>query len=131
MTWGNETDEHEAREQLTAFMDAGGTLLDTAPPTPAARPRSCSAAARRRGPARDVVVATKAGSRPRRGTRVMDTSRGYLLSCLDLSLQRLGVDSVDLWQVHIWSDRTPIEETLSALDTAVATGRAAYVGVSN
>jgi aryl-alcohol dehydrogenase-like predicted oxidoreductase len=62
---------------------------------------------------------------------VTDTSRGYLLGCLDLSLKRLGVDSVDLWQVHVWSDRTPIDETLSALDTAVSTGRAAYVGVSN
>jgi aryl-alcohol dehydrogenase-like predicted oxidoreductase len=76
-------------------------------------------------------VATKAGVGMRRGSRVMDTSRGSLLKSLDLSLQRLGLDSVDLWQVHVWSDRTPIEETLSALDTAVSSGRAAYVGVSN
>src|SRR4051812_37380050 len=132
MTWGNQTDEHEAREQLAAFVEAGGTLLDTA------HTYAGGASEELLGrllddvvPRRDVVVATKAGVGMRRGHRVMDTSRGYLLSCLDLSLERLGVDSVDLWQVHVWSDRAPIEETLSALDTAVSTGRAAYVGGSN
>jgi aryl-alcohol dehydrogenase-like predicted oxidoreductase len=132
MTWGSHTDEHEAREQLTAFVEAGGTLLDTA------HTYAGGASEELLGrllpdvvPREDVVIATKAGVGTRRGTRVMDTSRGYLLSCLDLSLRRLGVDHVDLWQVHVWSDAAPMEETLSALDTAVATGRAAYVGISN
>jgi len=132
MTWGNQTDEHEAREQLTAFVDAGGTLLDTAHTYAGGASEELlgkllSAVV----PRRDVVVATKAGVGIRRGARVMDTSRGFLLSSLDLSLERLGLDSVDLWQVHVWSDKAPIEETLSALDTAVSSGRAAYVGVSN
>jgi aryl-alcohol dehydrogenase-like predicted oxidoreductase len=132
MTWGNHTDEHEAREQLTMFVDAGGTLLDTAHTY--AGGASEELLGKLLGtvvPRNDVVVATKAGVGMRRGSRVMDTSRGYLLKSLDLSLQRLGLDSVDLWQVHVWSDDTPVEETLSALDTAVSTGRAAYVGVSN
>jgi aryl-alcohol dehydrogenase-like predicted oxidoreductase len=60
-----------------------------------------------------------------------DCSRGSLLRSLDASLRRLGVDHVDLWQVHVWVDDTPLEETLSALDFAVSTGRTAYVGVSN
>jgi aryl-alcohol dehydrogenase-like predicted oxidoreductase len=132
MTWGNQTDEHEAREQLTAFLDAGGTLLDTAHTYAGGSSEELLGKLLAEVvPRREVVVATKAGVGMRRGARVMDTSRGYLLSCLDLSLQRLGVDSVDLWQVHVWSDKAPIEETLSALDTAVSTGRAAYVGVSN
>ncbi|MGZ6754085.1 MAG: aldo/keto reductase, partial [Nocardioides sp.] len=50
---------------------------------------------------------------------------------LDASLRRLGVEHVDLWQVHIWSDEAPLEETLSAFDIAVTSGRASYVGVSN
>jgi len=132
MTWGNQTDEHEAREQLTAFVEAGGTLLDTAHTY--AGGASEELLGRLLGemvPRHEVTIATKAGVGTRRGSRVADTSRGYLLSCLDLSLRRLGVDHVDLWQVHVWSDATPIEETLSALDTAVATGRAAYVGISN
>ncbi|HRK45811.1 MAG TPA: aldo/keto reductase, partial [Nocardioides sp.] len=132
MTWGNHTDEHEAREQLTTFVEAGGTLLDTAHTyAGGASEELLGSLLGAVVPRSDVVVATKAGVGLRRGNRVVDTSRGYLLRCLDLSLKRLGLDSVDLWQVHVWSDDTPIEETLSALDTAVSTGRAAYVGVSN
>jgi aryl-alcohol dehydrogenase-like predicted oxidoreductase len=79
----------------------------------------------------EVVLATKAGISRRAGERVTNTSRGHLLTSLDTSLKRLGVDHVDLWQVHLWSDETPIEETLSALDLAVSSGRASYVGISN
>ncbi len=132
MPWGTAVDEHEARDQLVAFADAGGTLVDTA------HIYGGGASETMLGellgavvPRDDLVIATKAGFGLRRGERVYDAGRGYLLSCLDLSLQRLGVDHVDLWQVHVWDDHTPIEETLSALDTAVTTGRAAYVGVSN
>ncbi len=79
----------------------------------------------------DVVIATKAGIGRSRGQRRTDTSRGSLVATLDASLRRLGVDHIDLWQVHAWSDETPLEETLSALDYAVSSGRASYVGVSN
>jgi len=132
MTWGRDTDEHEAREQLLSFVDAGGTLLDTA--AGYADGDSESLIGRLLGDvvARDqIVLATKAGISRRTGERVSDASRGHLLSTLDASLSRLGVEAVDLWQVHIWSDETPIEETLSALDLAVTSGRAAYVGISN
>jgi aryl-alcohol dehydrogenase-like predicted oxidoreductase len=54
-----------------------------------------------------------------------------MLAALDASLSRLGTEYVDLWQVHTWSDDTPLEETLSALQHAVDSGRARYVGVSN
>jgi len=82
----------------------------------------------------EVVLATKAGLGTRRGGRggiVLDASRGALLAHLDDSLRRLGTDHVDLWQVHGWADDCPLEETLAALDHAVATGRTRYVGVSN
>src|SRR5690606_26908102 len=79
----------------------------------------------------EVVIATKAGVGRRGNDRVADTSRGTLLANLDESLRRIGVDHVDLWQVHVWTDEAPLEETLAALDHAVTTGRAAYVGVSN
>jgi aryl-alcohol dehydrogenase-like predicted oxidoreductase len=78
-----------------------------------------------------VVICTKAGISRRTGTRVVDTSRRALLDSLDASLNRLGVDHVDLWLAHTWSDAVPLEETLSALDAAVSTGRARYVGISN
>jgi aryl-alcohol dehydrogenase-like predicted oxidoreductase len=132
MSWGSATDEHEAREQLTAFVDAGGTFLDTAHIYGAGASETMLGSLLGQVVPRDeVVVATKAGFGLRRDRRVYDAGRGYLLSCLDRSLERLGVDHVDLWQVHIWDDHTPLEETLSALDTAVSTGRAAYVGISN
>src|SRR3954452_19455358 len=100
MTWGNHTDEHEAREQLTAFMDAGGTLLDTAHTYAGGGSEELLGRLLRDVvPRRNVFVAYRAGVGRRRGQWVTDTSRGYLLGCLDLSLKRLGVESVDLWQV--------------------------------
>ena len=132
MTWGRDTDEHEAREQLVAFCDAGGTLLDTAHSYADGASEELVGQLLGSVVARDeVVLASKAGVGVRRKERVFDTSRGYLLQCLDTSLKRLGVDHLDLWQVHVWSDATPVEETLSALDIAVSSGRASYVGVSN
>jgi aryl-alcohol dehydrogenase-like predicted oxidoreductase len=132
MTWGGDTDEHEARDQLTAFLEAGGTLVDTAAGYTDGRSEELLGSLIGSVVPRDeVVVATKAGISRRTGTRVLDTSRGHLLSTLDASLKRLGVDHVDLWQVHIWTNETPVEETLAALDFAVSTGRTAYAGISN
>jgi aryl-alcohol dehydrogenase-like predicted oxidoreductase len=143
MTWGRDTDEHEAREQLVAFADAGGNLVDTAAGyTDGDSERLIGSFLGDVVGRDDVVLATKAGVGRRKGERFTDASRGHLLRSLDASLGRLGVDHVDLWQVHIWSDDTPLEETLAALDHAVCsgrealdhavrTGRTAYVGVSN
>lgn len=132
MTWGRDTDEHESRDQLAAFLDAGGTFVDTAASygDGAAEellgqllPQLCSR--------EDVVICTKAGISRRTGDRVVDTSRRAMLAALDASLARLGSDHVDLWLVHAWSDDAPLTETLSALQYAVSSGRARYVGVSN
>ncbi|HET6625257.1 MAG TPA: aldo/keto reductase [Nocardioidaceae bacterium] len=132
LTWGRDTDEHEARDQLVAFTEAGGTLIDTAAGYGDGASEELIGALLGDVVERDdVVIATKAGISRSRGTRETNASRGYLISTLDASLKRLGVDHVDLWQVHAWVDDTPLDETLSALDYAVTTGRASYVGVSN
>jgi aryl-alcohol dehydrogenase-like predicted oxidoreductase len=132
MTWGRDTDEHEAGDQLSAFLDAGGTLLDTAAGYgDGAAEELIGRLLREQVNRDDVVICTKAGISRRSGTRIVDTSRRALLASLDASLARLGVDHVDLWLVHAWSDAVPLEETLSALDAAVTTGRARYIGVSN
>ncbi len=132
MTWGRDTDEHEARDQLIAFAEAGGTLVDTAAGYTDGDSERLIGSLIGDVVARDeIVLATKAGISRRSGERVIDTSRGGLLSALDASLIRLGVDHVDLWQVHVWSDDAPVEETLTALDRAVSSGRTAYVGISN
>jgi aryl-alcohol dehydrogenase-like predicted oxidoreductase len=132
LMWGRDTDEHEARDQLIAFAEAGGTLIDTAAGYGDGASEELIATLIGDVVARDeVVIATKAGISRRRGTRETNVSRGHLITTLDASLKRLGVDHVDLWQVHTWVEDTPLEETLSALDFAVTSGRASYVGISN
>jgi aryl-alcohol dehydrogenase-like predicted oxidoreductase len=132
LTWGRDTDEHEARDQLKAFVEVGGTLVDTAAGYGDGASEELIGSLIGDVVNRDdIVIATKAGVSRGRGTREVNVSRGALLRTLDASLRRLGVGHVDLWQVHVWSDETPWEETLSALDHAVTSGRAAYVGVSN
>jgi aryl-alcohol dehydrogenase-like predicted oxidoreductase len=131
MTWGRDTDEHEARDQWKAFLDAGGTLVDTADVyAEGLSERLIGTFLAETGTRDQVVIATKAGSRPRT-TRRFDTSRAHLLRALDGSLERLGTDYVDLWLLHAWDARTPVEETLSAVNIALSSGRARYVGVSN
>lgn len=132
LTWGRDTDEHEARDQLVAFAEAGGTLIDTAAGYGDGASEELIGSLLGDVVSRDeVVLATKAGVSRGRESRETNVSRGHLIRTLDGSLRRLGVDHVDLWQVHVWDDDVPLEETLSAFDFAVTTGRASYVGVSN
>ena len=131
MTWGRDTDEHEARDQWKSFLDSGGTLIDTAGVyAEGMSERLVGSFLEETGTRDDVVLCTKSGSRPRHARR-FDSSRRHLLASLDASLQRLGTDYVDLWLLHAWDNRTPLDETLSALQQAVASGRVRYVGVSN
>ena len=130
MTWGRDTDRHEARDQLLAFVEAGGTLVDTADVYADGQSEEIVGSLVEEVGRDSVVIATKAVSRPGT-TRRLDASRGHLLSALDASLRRLGVDHVDLWQLHAWDASTPLEETLDALDAAVASGKVRYVGISN
>src|SRR5207342_2375935 len=132
MTWGRDTDEHEARDQLIAFAEAGGTLVDTAAGYVDGASEELVGQLIGDVVARDeIVLATKGGISRRSGQRETYASRGRLLNDLDGSLRRLGVDHVDLWQVHTWVDGVPVEETLTALDLALSSGRASYVGISN
>jgi aryl-alcohol dehydrogenase-like predicted oxidoreductase len=131
MTWGRDTDEHEARDQWKSFLDAGGTFIDTAGVyAEGLSERLIGEFLQETGTRNQVVICTKSGSRPRTARR-FDTSRHHLLSALDASLQRLGTDYVDLWLLHAWDPRTPLEETLSAINYALQTGRTRYVGISN
>ncbi|MBA3233096.1 MAG: aldo/keto reductase [Propionibacteriales bacterium] len=132
LSWGTEIDEPEASDQLRAFVDAGGTLVDTAAGYGAGASEELLGRLVHSTVDRDaLVIATKAGIDRREGDRRVDVSRRGLLHSLDRSLRRLALDHVDLWQLHAWSDDVPIDETLSALDFAVSSGRARYVGVSN
>jgi len=132
MTWGRDTDEHEAAEQLRLFLDAGGNFIDTAAVYgDGDSERVLGGLIGVMAPRESMVIATKAGISFKTGERVVDNSRTSLLGDLDKSLSRLGVEYVDLWQVHTWDPKVPLEETLTAIDQAVSSGRARYVGISN
>jgi aryl-alcohol dehydrogenase-like predicted oxidoreductase len=132
MTWGRDTDENEAAQQLQYFVEAGGNLIDTA-------------AVYGDGDAERVLggfigtlvkrdqlfIASKAGITFKDGLRQVNNSRNELISDLDRTLSRLNVDYLDMWQIHTWDKNTPLEETLSALDYATSSGKARYVSVCN
>ena len=132
MTWGRDTDEHEAANQLRIFLDAGGTFIDTAAVYGDGDSERVIGGFIGTLVAREeITIATKAGISFNQGERVINNSRACLLKDLDGSLERLGIEYADLWQIHQWDSNIPLEETLSALDFAVASGRVRYVGISN
>ena len=132
MGWGASTPVEDAGDHLKIYLDAGGDFVDTAHGyANGASEEALGTMLSDLVPRDDLVICTKAGISRRTGTRVVDTSRRTLMHQLDTSLQRMGTPYVDLWLVHAWSDDTPLDETLSALEWAVTSGRARYVGVSN
>ncbi|GIL34477.1 aldo/keto reductase [Phycicoccus jejuensis] len=131
MAWGTRTSAEDAKDLLTAFRSAGGTLVDTAHGYAGGAAEELLGDLLR-GPDRDeVVLVTKSGISRSTGHRVVDCSRRTMLHQLELSLRRLGTDHVDVWLAHTWDDETPLEETVGALVHAWQSGRARYVGVSN
>ncbi|HSU71248.1 MAG TPA: aldo/keto reductase, partial [Micrococcaceae bacterium] len=119
MSWGTDTDDETAREQLRSFIAAGGTTLDTAVSYGEGRSEAILGSLIGDVVARtDVVLVSKAGVTRRDGKRMVDTSRRAMLDSLDATLARLGTDHLDLWLAHTWDDNVPLEETLGALDYA-------------
>src|SRR5271168_4948194 len=79
----------------------------------------------------EVVLATKVYFPQRKGENARGLSRKAIFSAIDMSLRRLGVEYVDLYQIHRWDYKTPIEETLEALHDVVKSGKARYLGASS
>ena len=132
MTWGRDTDEHEAADQCRAFLDAGGNFIDTAAVYgDGDSERVIGGLIGTLFNRNEIVIASKAGLSFPGGIRTIDNSRTALIAQLDASLQRLQSDYLDLWQVHTWDVNNPLDDTLSALDYAYTSGKARYVGVSN
>src|SRR5690349_1587012 len=134
MTFGQETDEAGSHEQLDRFMEAGGTLVDTADVYSSGTSEEIIGrwfASRPADVTERVVLATKGrfpmGSDP----NALGLSTRHLTRALDASLRRLGLDAVDLYQVHAFDPWTPLEETLRTLDGFVRAGKARYYGLSN
>lgn len=133
MTFGAEADEATSGAILTAFVEAGGTFVDSADVYSrgvseeivgrwlAAHPTEAA----------QLVVATKGRFPMGDGPNDAGLSRRHLREALDASLRRLGVEHIDLYQMHAWDAHTPIEETLRFLDDAVSAGKIGYYGFSN
>ncbi|MCC5576093.1 aldo/keto reductase [Microtetraspora sp. AC03309] len=127
MTWARDTGAEEATAQLTAFVEAGGTLVDTADVYGGGDAELLIGRLMRDVVRRDDLVISTKAVLTADGDR--DASRRHLIRALDASLSRLGLDDVDLWQLHAFDPDVPLEETLAAVDLAVSSGRTAYAGV--
>jgi aryl-alcohol dehydrogenase-like predicted oxidoreductase len=133
MTFGTETDEVGAHAQLDQYLDAGGNLIDTADVYSAGVSEQIIGRwlASRTGARDEIVLATKGRFAMGRGPNDLGLSRRHLGAALDASLRRLGVDEIDLYQIHAFDPLTPLDETLRFLDDAVRAGKVRYVGLSN
>ena len=138
MTFGGEgmfkaigsTEQAEADRLVGVCIDAGINFFDTANVYSAGRSEQIlgkALGARRK----DVVVATKVRGRVGSGSNAVGLSRGHIMDAIDASLQRLGTDYIDLYQIHGYDAFTPLEETLRALDDLVRAGKVRYIGASN
>ncbi len=132
MTWGRDTDTHEAADQCRAYIEAGGNFLDTASTYgDGDSERVIGGLIGTLFQRSDVAIASKAGVTFPEGNRTINNSRQALIAELDKSLTRLETDYLDIWQIHSWDPFNPLEDTLSALDYAYSSGKARYVGISN
>ncbi|CAA9430892.1 MAG: Putative oxidoreductase [uncultured Quadrisphaera sp.] len=134
MTFGAETDEAGSHAQLDAFVEAGGDLVDTADVYSAGVSEEIIGrwlASRPADVTDRVVLATKGRFPTGDGPNDVGLSRRHLQRALEGSLRRLGVETVDLYQVHAFDPLTPLEETLRTLDDMVRAGKVRYVGLSN
>ena len=134
MTFGVETDEVEAHRQLDRFVEAGGTLVDTADTYGTGRSEEIIGrwfASRPAEVTGRVVLATKGRFPLDDDPNGAGLSARHLTRALDASLQRLGLDGVDLYQAHAFDPWTPLEETLRTMDGFVRVGKARYYGLSN
>ena len=134
MTFGQETDEAGSHEQLDAYVEAGGNLVDTADVYAGTESESIIGrwlAAASPAVREQVVIATKGRFPTDDGPNGLGLSRRHLSQALDASLRRLQVDAIDLYQVHSWDPITPLEETMRFFDDAVSAGKVRYFGLSN
>jgi aryl-alcohol dehydrogenase-like predicted oxidoreductase len=116
---------------LDRFVDAGGTFIDTADVYTAGRSEEVVGRWLQRRSRDDLVIATKAYGAMGPGPNDRGAGRKHLLSAVEASLRRLRTDYLDLYQVHVFDDATPIEETLSTLDGLVRAGKVRFLGASN
>ena len=125
-------DEEKSRPILRRAVELGINFFDTANSYSDGTSEEITGRLLRELTRRDeIVVATKVFFPTRTGPNGRGLGRKAIFQAIDDSLRRLGMDYVDLYQIHRWDDRTPIEETLEALHDVVKAGKARYIGASS
>ncbi len=131
MTFGRESSEATSRELLDRFVAAGGNFIDTADGYSRGLSEEIIGRWLRGRRRDDLVIATKVRFGTEEGPNRQGLSRKHILAAVEASLRRLQTDYIDLYQVHMWHQPTPLDETLGALDQLVRDGKVRYIGVSN
>jgi aryl-alcohol dehydrogenase (NADP+) len=140
MSWGDPArgghpwvlDADAARPIIRAALEGGITVFDTANVYSGGSSEEITGRLLKEMAGRDeVIIATKVHGRMRPGPNGAGLSRAAIMTEIDASLRRLGVEHVDLYQIHRWDPYTPIEETMEALHDVVKAGKARYIGASS
>ena len=131
MTFGRESTEEVSRQMLDRFTEAGGNFIDTADVYAGTRSEEILGRWLKERRRDDYVIATKVRGKVGEAPNDVGLSRKHILSGVDASLRRLQTDYIDLYQVHAWDNATPLEETLSTLNSLVESGKVRYIGASN
>jgi aryl-alcohol dehydrogenase-like predicted oxidoreductase len=131
MTFGRESSEEVSVQMLNHFVEAGGNFIDTADVYSTGVSEEILGRWLKGKHRDDLVIATKVRFPMGSGPNDLGLSRKHILSGVEASLRRLATDYIDLYQVHCWDHATPLEETLSTLDTLVRSGKVRYIGASN
>ncbi len=131
MTFGRESTEADSIQMMDRFVAAGGNFIDTANVYTRGVSEEIVGRWLRNRNRDDLVIATKARFPMGEGPNDLGLSRKHLLAAVEESLRRLQTDYIDLYQVHCWDPGTPLDETLSTLDTLVRSGKVRYIGASN
>lgn len=131
ITYGGQVGEQRAAEVIHKAFDLGVNFFDTADIYALGQAETAVGKALKDIPRKDYVLATKCFFPMSEGVNDRGLSRKHITEACDASLERLGVDTVDLYQCHRYDETVPLEETLQALDDLVRWGKVRYVGVSN
>ena len=131
MTFGRETTEEDSFKILNRFIEAGGNFIDTADVYTDGMSEEILGRWLRDKNRDDFVIATKVRFRTGPGTNDIGLSRKHILAGVENSLRRLGTETIDIYQIHMWDPATPLDETLGTLDSLVKSGKVCYLGASN
>jgi aryl-alcohol dehydrogenase-like predicted oxidoreductase len=131
MTFGRESTEDVGFQIMDRFAEAGGNFIDTADVYTRGVSEEVVGRWMKDKSRDDFIIATKVRFPMGEGPNEVGLSRKHILDGVEASLNRLGTDYIDLYQVHAWDSGTPLEETLSTLDGLVQRGKVRYIGASN